>query len=180
MSWHTSGLVVQVETPKESFQAFLQSIGVDGPEYVKTAPFDDAISGDDADMVAIASMDGWTSVWGIAMMWAADDDVMKKLFKNTNAFTFTMEGASDTYLFEWWVKGVRKRKYMIQEGEVGINEGKPLPEENEVFKQEVDDEQRILLLLEKLTLPWKRLTKPKYHVFAVEDPLSEYLGDDDD
>ena len=68
---------------------------------------------------------------------------------------------------------------MVQDGKVGIDEGKPLAAEVEVFKEETDDEQRILLLLEKLTLPLARLTKPKYHVFTAEDPLSSLMAEDE-
>ncbi len=173
MSWHTSGLVLQRETPEKGYQAFLESLDLEDPVFQRKAPFDDAISGEG---IAIASVDGWTSVWGALLV--VSDHVLKKLSKQANAYAFLLEGTSGSFMFEWWVNGSLRRKRFIQEGKVTIDKGKPLAEEKEVFGKEVDEEQRILLLMEKLTLPFRRLTKPKYHVFQVEDEFSSPVEDD--
>jgi hypothetical protein len=173
MSWHTSGLVIHLATPEKEYQAFLETLELEDPVFRKKASFDDAVS---EEGIAIASMDGWTSVWGALLI--VSDRVLKRLSKTANAYAFLMEGASGSYMFEWWTKGSCKRKRFIQEGEIGIDHGKPLPEENEVIAKEDDDEQRILLLLEKLTIPFRKLTKPEYHVFEVEDEFSSPLEAD--
>lgn len=162
MSWHASGVIVRVATPEGGYAAFLRSLGLGEPTFERAATFDDALGGDG---VAVASVDGWTCAWGELLV--VDDGALAALA--CDAFAFVLEGTSDTYLFEWWAEGVRKRKRLSQAGEVVIDEGKPLPGEKAIFRAEADEEERVFALIEKLTLPVRRLMQPTYHVFRVAE-----------
>jgi len=159
-------LVVQIATPEKEYGAFLEKLGLENPVFEEKLTFDAALDAMSEESVAIASVEGWTSVWGVLLF--VDEEVKQKLSKKANLLEFTLEGASDSYLFEWWTKGALKRKRFIQEGEVQIDIGKPLPEEVEAFEEEDDEEERIFELIDRLCLPFRKLTMPKFHVFQID------------
>jgi hypothetical protein len=168
MSWNVSGLVIQLETPESAYGEFLEKLGLADPEFEETLSFDDAMDESSEGSVAIASVDGWTSVWGRMLVFC--DDVLGELTGSANAFVFLLEGVSGSYLFEWWTGGSRRRKWFSQGGSIQIDEGTPLPEEQKVRAEAPDDEEdQIFLLMNELTLPYRRLTGPEFDVFSISE-----------
>lgn len=178
MSWHTSGLVIHQSTAAKDYRSFLQKLGIEEPEFTEALPFDDAISAtSDGDAIAIASADGWTSIWGSMVMVIVDDDDLAKASRNSEILSFLMEGASGSYMFEWWENGKPIRKRFTQAGEIVLNDGTPLPQEKAIFENEPDEEEQIFALIDELTLPFQQLSAPTFHVFAIEDELADLLGE---
>ena len=66
-------------------------------------------------------------------------------------YSLLAEGASDTNGFAWYLKGQRRRVWLSQAGEIVLEAGAVLPEESEARNEEPYDEQRLFLLMEKLT-----------------------------
>jgi hypothetical protein len=170
VSWSINVLLVQLETPEKGYEAFVNKLGIGNATYREKLPFDDAIDEVmDADGVAIASAEGWTSVWGSLISLIVGDDVLAELSATARTYSFMLDGTSDSYIFETWVKGKRVRKRGFQDGEVFVDEGEPLPEEAAAFANSDDEEDRAFGLMNKLSVPHRRLTKPKFHVFDVDE-----------
>jgi hypothetical protein len=169
MSWHTNVLVTQVDLPEKSYRPFVEGLDAGSPSFREKLLFNEAIDwmSDEGDGIAIASVDGWTSVWGEFLFLS--DKELGKLSKVGDCYFAMLDSRSDTFLFEWWSKGVRVRKRAFQQGAVFMDMGKPLPQEMEAFKETKDEEERIFLLMEKLSIPFKRLTKPKFHMFETTE-----------
>lgn len=169
MSWHTNGLLVRVETPEKAYQSFVERLEVGTPTFQEKLPFDDAIDAIMADGtgIAIASVGGWTSVWGEMMF--VSPTVLEELSKSADVLSFMTFGSSATHGFQWWTGGTCRRNRVYQDGKVTEEDGEPLPEEVAAFKAEKDEEQRIFALIDTLCLPTRQLTKPKFHVFEIVD-----------
>jgi hypothetical protein len=167
MSWNVCALVVRTETRKADYQSFLERIGVGEPRYTDTLGFDEAMDeiARAGTGVAIGCSEGWTSVWGELLFLS--EDVERELSKGTRLMWFMSYERSDMQMFAWWVDGVRLRKRHYQESEVCNEEGAPLPEELALYKAEKDEEDRVFVLMSKLCLPFRRLTKPKFDVFET-------------
>ncbi len=79
-------------------------------------------------------------------------------------FTFIAEGASMTYGFEWY-DGKLQRRYLEVDGDGSVNEGDNLPEEESVFEETEDQEERIWKLMEAQTLSLKKINSASYSHF---------------
>jgi hypothetical protein len=117
---------------------------------------------------ATALVGGWTVVWD-PMMFVPDDmddfagmfeegiwtdgvdRALSRLSKGGRVYSFVAEGSSDTHGFAWYVDGKRRRLWLSQEGHVAMQDGTPLPEELASSSEEPDPEQRLFVLMEKLT-----------------------------
>jgi hypothetical protein len=167
MSWHTSGIMIQVDR-SDNIPILLDELGFPGAEYIGPISFDDATSVFDFSGslgLSVATVDGWTSIWGPIVV--ADEDALVSLSRQGRVFTCIMEGASGTYSFAVYENGSRLRQWMEQEGKVYGEEGEPLVEELEIFARTDDREGRILLLLEALTLPLGRLSDINYDSYRL-------------
>ena len=169
MSWIESGMIIQVATPESEYRAFLESLEFENVVFKKKLAFDLAVS---AGGIAIASIEGWTILWGALALVA--EERLRELSTTANIFVFLISEKTSSYMFEWWTNGTQKRKRFIEE----MDNNPSLPEEIEAFQEEDDDESRFYAIMEKLTLPFRTVRKPKYHVFNVKDELVE-VGDDD-
>ncbi len=168
MSWHTSGILIHADHSKD-IPWLLNALGFPKAEHQdETVDFDEATSSA-MDWMAVGYVDGWTCAFGNVMALMAEDDAVAEISKSADVFSFHLEGTCGSAGFEWWSGGKALRKWRSMEGEVDINEGKPLAAEKKVFHQEEDDEQRVLLLMEKLTVPFKRLAKTSFDVYACDD-----------
>jgi len=171
MSWNIHALLVQVETPEKSYKTFISKLGIGEPTLREKASFDAAIDSitDVYDGVAIGSAEGWTSVWGEPSRLIVGETELTELSKKSKAYFFMMSGFSETYYFEAWVDGSQRRKRICQAGEVFNEHGEPLPQEVLEYAETDDEEDRMFGLMDRLTVPHRRLTKPKFHVFDLEE-----------
>jgi hypothetical protein len=169
MSWHIGGVVVQAETPEREFGPFLVRLGFGTPTPTESLGFDDAIDAisEEGFGVAVGCAEGWTSAWGELLV--VSDEALREASKDTRLMYFLTDGRSATHMFEWWVDGARLRKRAYQDGAVFDEEGQPLPQEVAVFKAEQDEEERIFLLVSKLCLPFRWLTRPRFQLFEVDE-----------
>lgn len=166
MSWHTSALVIEGDHGGRG-SALLAELGFPGRSEVGEVDGDTAGSGDLGGR-AMAVVSGWTIIWDPMMfipddlndlegmmkdgLWApAVERTLARLSENAKVYSLLAEGASDTNGFAWYVKGERRRVWLSQAGEVVLDTGALLPEESEARKEEPYDEQRLFLLMEKLT-----------------------------
>jgi len=166
MSWHTSALVIEGPQVDRGAQ-LLADLGLPGKRDVGAVSGDDA-GASDLEGRAIAAVAGWTVVWDPMMfvpdelddlegmfetgLWAAGvESALLRLSHSSRIYSFVVEGSSDTYGFTWHVGGVRRRLWVSQSGAVALEDGSPLPEELAAAPEEPDEEQRMFLLMEKLT-----------------------------
>jgi len=163
MSWHTTGQLIKADLSAD-YPALLQKLGLNAVATGDTISFDDATSSSNED-IAIAAVDGWTALWSNIGLLMVDSDGVAELARTADVFQLVLEGASDTAGFSWWT-GRLVRDWMRQAGDVVKDEGKPLPQEKKAFAGN-DDEQAVLSLLTRLTLPYERLEAVEYEVFEL-------------
>lgn len=166
MSWHTSAIVIESDHHDRG-PALLAELGFPGKSEVGEVNGDEAGGGDLAGR-AMTVVSGWTIIWDPMMfapedlsnldgmmrdgIWApAVERTLARLSENSKVYSFLAEGASDTNGFAWYVQGQRRRVWLSQAGEILLDDGAILPEESEAQKEEPYDEQRLFLLMEKLT-----------------------------
>ena len=167
MSWHASAILIGVDRAND-IVGFLEELGFPGAQYLHSVSFDEATAIADYDGslgLAVATVDGWTSIWGPFLM--ADSEALTRLSREGPVFTLILEGASGTYGFEWYRDGCRVREWMEQGGEIHSEDGEPLAEEVEVFRNSDDGERRILELMERLTIPFGRLASVQYDAYQL-------------
>jgi hypothetical protein len=171
MSWHTSGTLIHADYSKD-LPGLLEKLGVEGANLRDaTISFEEATSVE-IDGLGVAVVDGWTCLFGTMTMVLIDDEALARISKEADVFQITLEGSSGAAGFEWMTGGKSVRRWMIVEGDVTVNEGTPLPQEK-LVANEKDDEQRMLLLMEKMTVPFKRLSETKFHAFECESELGD-------
>jgi len=167
MSWHTSAVLIGVDRASRIVE-LLEELGFSGAQQLDSISFDEATSvgGFDGSLtVAVATVDGWTSLWGPFL--TADQKAMELISKEGPVLTLMLEGSSGTYAFEYFRDGSRVRARMEQGGEVLSEEGGPLPEELEASRDSRTGEQTLLKLMEKLTIPFDRLPGVDYKVYEL-------------
>lgn len=168
MSWHTSGVLINTDF-SEDLPGFLEKLGFTAAESGgDTVTFEEATSSG-MEELAVSVVDGWTCLFSSFALFLINDKQLAKVGKESKVFSFTLEGSSGAAGFEWWVEGKKVRERMVVEGSETVNKGKPLPEEKVVFAKEKDDEQRVLLLMEKLTVSFKGLSKARFQVFSCDE-----------
>jgi hypothetical protein len=86
------------------------------------------------------------SIWSVRL-----ETALLTLSKGGRVYSFITEGTSSTHGFAWYVQGQRKRLWLWQEGTVIMQHGEPLPEEVRAKSEEPDEEQRLFVIMEKLT-----------------------------
>lgn len=166
MPWHTNGVLIHADYSKD-IPGLLEKLGIEGAEELDEAvSFEDATSSE-MEALAVGCVDGWTCLFSSVAIFLIDDDELAKIAKKADIFSLTLEGSSGAAGFEWWTKGKQVRKHMVVEGDVTVNEGKPLAEEKKVAKEE-DDEQRVLMLMETLAVPYEKLAKTEFAVFQCD------------
>lgn len=171
MSWHTSAILIRAEhLPGRPF--LLGRLGFPGATEVGPIDFDAATSigllDDDHEgegVAAVASVDGWVSIWGPFL--AADPDALADFSRGGAALTLILEGVSGTAGFEWFLDGTLLRRWLVQADDVVEDEGDPLPEEEESPAD--DPEGRVLDLLGRLALPVGRLGEAEYTLYRFPD-----------
>ncbi|WP_165250466.1 hypothetical protein [Paludisphaera soli] len=167
MSWHTSAVLIGVDR-SDGMAEFLEELGFPEARRVRSVSFQEASGFGDADgplTVAVATVDGWTSIWGPLLV--ADGEALLRASRQAPVFTLIMEGGSGTYSFEWYRDGSRVRLWLAQRGEVLREEGEPLAEERETLGDDGDGEQRILKLMDSLTVPFERLASAEYDLYEL-------------
>jgi hypothetical protein len=179
MSWHTSGVLIHADF-SDDFPGLLEKLGVSDAERQ-----DEPISFEDATSVSmeglgVACVDGWTCLFSSLAVFLIDSEALAKIAKKADVFTFTLEGSSGAAGFEWLTGGKSVRRRMVVEGDVTVDTGKPLAVEKKIFAKEEDDEQRVLLLMEALTVPFESLSKARFTMFDCGDGLDELAGIEDD
>ncbi len=170
MSWNINALLVKVETPEKSYKTFISKLGIGEPKLREKVSYEEAIDSmaDTMDGVAIGSAEGWTSVWGDLCSLIVSQEVLAELSKKFRTYFFWIHGISETYIFEAWIDGEQVRRRLCQAGEVS-EDGTPLPHEQTEYDKTDDEEDRMFGLMDRLTVPYRRLTKPKFHVFDLQE-----------
>jgi hypothetical protein len=166
MSWHTSAILIKADFSKQHMKLF-KTLDLNGAEVGDMISFEEATATDN-EGVAIGTVDGWTALWGNTALYMVDDEGLASIAKKATIFQMTLEGTSSTAGFSWWTGGTRIRDWMRQDGKVIKNEGKPLPEENAAFTKR-DDEQAVLQILCKLTVPFERLEAIEYQLYGFDE-----------
>jgi hypothetical protein len=167
MSWHTSAVLIGVDRA-DNIVGFLEELGFSGAQYIDTVSFDAATTVADFDgslRLAVATVDGWTSIWGPFL--AAEPNALSRISREGPIFTLILEGATGTYGFELFRDGFKVRERMEQGGNVYSEAGEPLAEELEVFQSFDSGELRMLELMEKLTIPFARLSSARYDLYQL-------------
>ena len=163
MSWHTNAILIQRDY-SDDYEGLFEKLGLEDGEAAGKVSFDDASSNSN-EGVAIATVNGWTVLFGSMVLFMVDDDALAKIAKKADVFHMVLEGTSATAGFTWWTGGKLVRKWMRQDGKLIKNEGKPLAEEKKAFAK-IDDEQAVLQMLMSLTLPWKDVQGSKYRMYS--------------
>ena len=169
MSWHTNAILIRNDLSKD-YDGLFEKLGLIGGQATGTVSFDDAASTFN-EGVAVGTVDGLTALWGSLALVMVDEKALAKIAKKSNVLQIILEGTSSTAGFTWWNDGKVVRKWMRQDGEVIMNDGKPLREEKKAFIDE-DDEQAVLRLLMSLTLPLANFQAIEYQMYSFpEDAL---------
>lgn len=166
MSWHTNALLIHRDF-SGNYEELFERLGLVGAEEVDQIDFDDAASSTN-EGIAIATIEGWTTLWGGIMMFMIDSDQLTEIAKEGDVFEMMLEGASGTAGFTWYSKGRQVRDYLSQGGETINDDGKPLPIEAAAFSSG-DEEQAVLQIMEKMTLPFSTLSNATYQLFEFAD-----------
>jgi hypothetical protein len=167
MSWHTNALLIGADFSKD-YPGLLKKLGLEGGEVGEMVSFDDAASIDD-ESVAIATVDGWTALWGCIGLYMVDDKGLAKIAKKADVFEMILEGSSGTAGFSWWTGGKKVRDWMRQDGKMIKDEGEPLPQEKKAFAKKDSDEQAVLRMLMSLTLTLKKLQDIEYQMYELSE-----------
>ena len=186
MSWHTSAIFIEEREPTD-FGLLLGQLGFPDGVPSGTVDFEEATSSM-ASGKSVAHVGGWTVICdpmffvsldsleaGDAPMqsglWSASLDaaLREKSANGGRVFGFVTEGASGTHGFTWYENGDLTRAYLYQEGQIVFDEGSPLSAESDIH--ESDQEQRILLLMERLCVRFADLDGVEFQVFEFEDGM---------
>jgi hypothetical protein len=162
MSWHTSALLIEGDQIQRG-PALFEDLGFPGLAAVSEVNGEEAGSGGLPGR-ALGLIRDWTMVFDPWMfiapgshvpkghMWSAElETALLTLSQGRRIYFFIAEGVSATHGFAWYAQGQRTRIYMCQEGTAIMEDGEPLPEEMEARSEEPDEEQRLFLVMEKLT-----------------------------
>ncbi|MEI8373725.1 MAG: tetratricopeptide repeat protein [Planctomycetota bacterium] len=199
MSWHTSMILIQQPDPGD-FVPLLERLGFSGGQPNETVSFEDATSSM-ALGKSVAHADGWTIICDPMFftsmesldqpdnqVWSPSLDQRLREISASGAtvFGFITEGASGTHGFTLYQNGNRKRMWLVQSGNLLADEGTPLPEEKECFGKggPFDEEQGLLMLMEKICVPFDTLDRIEFQLFEdhrlllMMDPKSGGGGSD--
>ncbi|WKZ57713.1 MAG: hypothetical protein QY326_03345 [Bdellovibrionota bacterium] len=182
MSLHTSGIVINIGRPIDP-KYLLGQFGLNGKLASETISVSNALSLGPNDGLAIASVREWSVVFGSALYmpmvsWDGKPLSMGPGFNNIivqgnlerlcadggKAFTFIAEGASMTYGFEWYDQ-VLQRRYLEIDGEESVNEGEILEDEQSIFDETDDQEERIWNLMKRWTISLEEGNSAQYSHF---------------
>ena len=194
MSWHTSMILIQQPDPGD-FVPLLERLGFSGGGASRTISFEDATS-PMAPGKSVAHAYGWaiicdplffTSTPSVELpddqVWIPSLDQRLREISATGAtvFGFITEGGSGTHGFTLYENGNRRRMWLVQSGNVVADEGAPLSEEKECFKKDdpFEEEQGLLMLMEKICVPLATLDKIEFQVFPslFLPPLSSFFSE---
>lgn len=185
MSWHTSAIFIAEREPTD-FASLLSDLGFRDGVSSGAIDFEEATSSVAAGK-SVAHVNGWTVICdpmffvcldaletgGIPLqtgLWSDSlDAILREKSANGGVFGFVTEGASGTHGFTWYDKCDLRRAYLYQDGQVLLDEGKPLLAESEI--DESDQEQRLLLLMEKLCVSFATLVGVEFQMFEFEEGM---------
>lgn len=162
MSWHANAVLIHADY-KGKYEELLTHLGFTGVDEADEIDFDEASSSSN-DGVAVATVDGWTVLWGGMAMFSVN---LSEVSKKADAFELILEGCSGTAGFTWHSKGKIVREFLAQVGENIKDEGEPFPFEKDAFASD-DHEQAVLEIMEKLTPSLERQSKATYTLFDVD------------
>ncbi len=97
MSWHSCAIMIHADRSGD-IVGLLDEIGFPGAHRVGSTSFDEATSisifGEfgDGPGAAVATIDGWTSIWGPILY--GDTDALARISRDADVFTLLLEGAS--------------------------------------------------------------------------------------
>ncbi|MBX9680348.1 MAG: hypothetical protein K2X38_16435 [Gemmataceae bacterium] len=166
MSWHTNAILIRRDFSDDPI-GLLDRLDLHDAKLAGTTSFDEAASSSN-EGIALAFVDGWTTLWGSVAIFMVSDEELVRISKDADVFTMTLEGASGTAGFACYQGGKLVRDWMRQEDAVVKDEGKPLPQEKAAFAKR-DDEQAVLQILEKLTIPLDKLDAATFRMYEVPD-----------
>ena len=167
MSWHTSGMLIHADFT-DDYPRLLKILGLRAePLEEDRVSFEDATSSS-MEGLGIGVVDGWTCLFSSFALMLVEENGVAKIAKKADVFSMMLEGSSGAAGFEWWSRGKKIRERMVVAGEIITDNGKPLRQEKQVFINEEDDEQRVLLLMEKLTVPIERLVQVSFSVYSCD------------
>jgi hypothetical protein len=165
MSWSARGLLIHAGCSRE-YPSLLTKLGLAGG---KPASYD--LSFDDVPSLetdlAVACVDGWTTLWSNLVLDYLDHDGVKQVSKTADILLVTWQGAVGFAEFAWWSGGSLRRWRLVSEGEVNKDVGKPLPQEVVAFSKTDDDEDRLWLMMEEWGVP--RLNEAQFTVYQFPD-----------
>ena len=117
--------------------------------------------------VASALVDGWTVVWGRPLFRQFSDAQLSRLSELGWLIYLIVEDTSGTYGFSLYTDGVVKRRWYESEGEVIVDEGGVLAQEDE-RDEGLDTDWRVIRVVEKLSLTFERLYGARWGIYRVE------------
>lgn len=164
MSWNTSALVIEGDQVRRG-SALFADLGFPGLAAVSQ------ISGDEAGSSglrgrALGLVSGWTLVWDPCMFLVPEESAgvfqgriwslrletaLLTLSQGARIYSFITQGITSTHGFAWYMQSQRKRLWVPQAGTVIMQDGEQLPEEVRARSEEPDEEQRLFVIMEKLT-----------------------------
>lgn len=162
MSWHTNAIVIKGDYSAD-YPSLFEKLGLTGANRGGAVSFKEA-SSTFSEGVGAATVEGWTGLWGNMALLMISNEAVGEATKDTVAFQMILEGTSDTAGFTLWKNGKVIRQWMRQAGEMVKEEGDPLPEEKDAFADD-DDEQAVLQLLERFTLPMEKFMNAPYQMY---------------
>lgn len=169
MSWHTNAILIHADMSSDPADLF-KKLGLTGEQPMPAVSFEEASSVRMTDL-AVGYINGWTCLWSNMVLFFIDNKGVARVAESADVFCLTLEGNSGAAGFEWWSGGVQLRKRMVVDEKVVKDEGVPPPREIEAFSQTDDDEQRVLRLMEKLTLPVQQFSEVPYSVFSFPEMI---------
>jgi hypothetical protein len=168
MSWHTNAILIRADLSKD-YPAMFDMLGLGGAQPGELVSLEDASSAL-SECVAVGTIEDWTVLWGNMALYMIAEGGVANLAKTADVFQMILEGASGTAGFTWYTCGGLARDWMRQDGEIIKDEGNPLPEEQNAFADQ-DDEQAVWQLLVALTLPYEKLEAIRYQMYALPDEV---------
>jgi hypothetical protein len=169
MSWNARALLIHADWTGK-YATLLKKLGLTGgtPWEFSPVSFDSVPSLDT--QIAIACVDGWTTLWSNLALDYLDHGAVKKLSNTSDVLLLTWQDAVGFGEFAWWSDGSLLRWRLVAEGKVRRDVGNPLRQEAPLFKKSADEQDRLWHLMKQLAIDPALLDeKVQFEVFDFPD-----------
>jgi hypothetical protein len=186
MSNHTAGILFRL--PGKGKQALApETFGIQGLSASHDLSFKESIALGRSG-VAVGVVDGWGCILGSYLCMRQYNDkgteveqgpglwnkeIQREVFRIARSsevvFGFVMERETGTCGFDLYLKGELKRLYMITSGEIQLDFGEELPEEDELHYEDSDLEAGLFSLLSAKALAYDKLAAGSFKLFSSDE-----------